>query len=110
MERHRVLLPAWHGELEWIKRGRNLPVAPGDPGTPDIYAIPRFAEQGGNILEIEVDLWNVSQADQAFTLNVEVHQGDYVPDVLFDEQGTLAAQDNNRHLGFGVFVPLGIMQ
>jgi len=108
-ERHTVFLPGRNAEPDWERRGRNLPVDENDPGTPDIYVIPRFAEQGGNVLEIFVDIWNVSQAEQDFSLLVEIRQADYEPDVLFDEEGTIPAEENNRHLGFGVFVPLELM-
>ncbi len=108
-ERHEILLPGRNSEPDWLRRGRNLPESPDDPGTPDRYVIPRFTEQDGNVLEIFVDLWNVSKKEQDFHLIVEIHQADYEPDVLYNVKGKISARDSDRHEGFGVFVPLVLM-
>jgi len=109
VDKHRILLPAHNGTQRWEVDGTNIPTSPEDPGTPDIYVIPEFTQQDGNILEIFVDLFNVTDNEQTFALRVEIHQADYEPDVLFNEKGTLGNTNGERTKAYGVFVPLRLM-
>ena len=109
VEKHRILLPASADTDRWEIDGTNIPTSSDDPGTPDIYEIPQFTRQGGNLLEIFVDLFNVTNASQRFTLNVEIRQADYEEDILFDVTDTLGSSRGERTDAFGVFVPLRIM-
>jgi hypothetical protein len=109
VEKHRILLPARNGTERWEADGTNIPLNSDDPGTPDIYLIPEFTRQAGNLLEIFIDLFNVHEVDRKFSLRVEIHQADYEPDVLFDEHGKLGAVAGERTCTFGVFVPLRLM-
>jgi hypothetical protein len=109
VEKHSILLPEHKGASRWDVTGTNVPLDDGDSGTPDIYEIPEFTRQGGNILEIFVDLFNVTEDDQDFALKVEIHQGGYEPDILFDVSGTLGTTKGERTDTFGVFVPLRLM-
>jgi len=109
VDKHRLLLPARGSVQRWEADGTNIPESNTDPGTPDIYVIPDFTQQGGNILQIFVDLFNVRETNQRFGLKVEIHQADYQADVLFDEEGELGTEKGARTDVFGVFVPLKIM-
>lgn len=109
VEKHNILLPAQTDTSRWQVDGTNIPSSRNDPGTPDIYEIPQFTRQGGNLLEVFIDLFNVSQNDQNFRLRVLIRQGDYEDDVLFDEAGTLGSKKGERTEAFGVFVPLKLM-
>lgn len=109
VDNHRCFLKATEHTDRWEVDGTNIPSSPEDPGTPDIYVIPQYTQQGGNILRIFVDLFNVTPANQEYTLRVEIHQDDYEPDVLFDESGELGTQRGEKTESYGVFVPLSLM-
>ena len=109
VEHHRIFLPKGLVTDDWLQRGGNRPALAGDPGTPDIYPVPYFDQHGGKTLEIFVDIWNVSKRARKFRLQVLIRQADYVDDVLYDESGTIPADDGDRHRGFGVFVPIEMM-
>ena len=109
VDKHRILLPAHNGTQRWEMDGTNIPSSSTDSGTPDIYVIPEFTQQRGNVLQIFVDVFNVRSTNQSFSLRVEIHQADYEPDVLFNERGELGTEKGERTDSFGVFVPLRIM-
>lgn len=109
VETHRLLLPARNGTVRWEEDGTNIPTDSDDAGTPDMHVIPDFVRQGGNILQVFVDVFNVRPNQERFGLRVEIHQADYEPDVLFDEVGELGSERGERTDSFGVFVPLRLM-
>ena len=110
VDKHRILLPSYGGTQRWEVDGTNIPHSGDDAGTPDIYVIPEFTQQGGNILQFFIDLYNVRTSKQKFQIRVEIHQADYEPDVLFDESGELGPKKGERTESYGVFVPLRLME
>ncbi|MEM1261331.1 MAG: hypothetical protein AAGH76_02965 [Pseudomonadota bacterium] len=106
VEHHDIFLPAFNGAPEWSQRGTNVPRDDNDEGTPDVYVIPDHSRQDGNLLEITVNIFNVSSDEKNFTLNTEIWQGDYAPDVLIDHSATLPAQETKS---FAVFAFLELM-
>ncbi len=109
VDTHRNFLKKTEHTDRWEEEGTNIPSSPNDPGTPDLYSIPQFQQQGGNILRVFVDLFNVSASSQTYSLRVEIRQADYEPDMLFNETGKLGTKSGERTKSFGVFVPLRIM-
>ena len=106
VDTHRVWIVTRDGTKSWDREGTNIPSSSSDIGTPDIYMIPDFNKQDGNILKVFVDLYNKLSTKQKFKLKVEIHQADYEPDILFNEDSELEGKSFNT---FHVFVPLRVM-
>lgn len=106
VEHHEILLPAHNGAPRWEQRGTNVPEDDNDSGTPDIYTIPNHSSQDGNLLEVFVDLFNVTESEKRFHLEVQIWQGDYEPDILIDERDVIPAKETQS---FGVFTFLESM-